>query len=77
MLIIQPSSHDNLAVVNYFAVYGKHVADVGDGGKEVEGVIAISVIGGARDSGASESGDGSGMREEPRGWKVRLERKLR
>ena len=32
------------------------MADVEDGGKEVEGVSAVSVIGGARENGASESG---------------------
>ena len=35
------------------------MADVGDGGKGAEEVSAVSVIGGARDSGANESGDSS------------------
>ena len=55
-------------------VYGEHVADFGDGGKEVEGVSAVSVIGRARDCGASESGDRSEVREKPRGVGDRLER---
>ena len=66
MPIIQPSSHDYLPVVYDVVVYDEHVADVGDESKEVKGVSAISVIGGARDSGASESGDGSEVREKPR-----------
>ena len=46
MPIIQPPSHDELASVVYdIAVYGEHVADVGDGGKEVERVNTVSVIG--------------------------------
>ena len=38
------------------AVYGEIMADVGDGGKEVEGVSVVSVIGGASDSGARKWG---------------------
>ena len=45
-----------------------------DGGKEVEGVSTVSVSGRARDSGASESGYSSEVREKLEGWGVGLER---
>ena len=56
-----------LLLLSDVEVYGELVADVGDGdgGKEVEGVGAVSEIGGARDSRASESGDNSEVREKP------------
>ena len=57
-------SHDLTSVVYDIALYGKRVADIGDGGKEVEGVSAVSVI--AKDSGASKNGDSSEVREKPR-----------
>ena len=67
MPIIQLSYRDDVPVAYDVAVYGEHVADVGDGGKEVEGVCAINVIGLAKDNGASKSKDSNEVREKPRG----------
>ena len=63
---IQLSSCDDHRVA-YVAVYGENGADVGDGGKEVESVCAVSVIGRARDSRVRESGNLSEVREKTRG----------
>ena len=43
------------------------MADVGDGGKDVEGVSIVNVIGQARYSGANEIGDSSDVSKKPRG----------
>ena len=48
-------------------MYSVHVADIGDGGNEVEGVHVGSVIVGIRGSGASENGDSTEVREKPGG----------
>ena len=53
------------------------MADVGDGGKEVEGVSTVSVIGRAKDCGASDSGYSSEVRVKPRGVEDGLEREQR
>ena len=63
----QYSRNDLPSVVYDVVVYGEHMADVGDVGKEVEGVSSLSMIGQAKDNGTSKSGDSSEVRGKPRG----------